>query len=126
VQSGVLRVSQRALDEERATELWAAHTNREPDLAPIPDGEMVPVRVEILSFAHPFRVGSSLRVTVDAPGNNRPVWAFETIADGEDVTVHWGPEMPSRLVIGTVAPGELPAAPPACGALRGQPCRPST
>lgn len=126
VQSGVLRVSQRALDEERATELWAAHTNREVDLATIPAGETVPVRIEILSFAHPFRAGSSLRVTVDAPGNNRPVWAFETISDGEDVTIHWGPDTPSRLVIGTVAPGELPAAPPACGSLRGQPCRPST
>ena len=29
-------------------------------------------------------------------------------------------------VLGTVAPGELPVPPAACGALRGQPCRPST
>lgn len=125
VQSGVLRASHRTIDETRATELWAAHTNAEDDASPLPAGELTPVRIDILSFAHAFRTGSSIRVTIDAPGNNRPVWEYRTISDGEEVTVAWGPDTPSRLVVSEVPVAELPPAPPACGSLRGQPCRPA-
>jgi predicted acyl esterase len=125
VQSGVLRASHRALDTTKATETWAAHTNFEDDAAPLPEGELTALRVDILSFVHAFRAGSSLRVTIDAPGNNRPVWAFRTISDGEDVTVGWGGATPSRLVVSEVPVASLPPVPPACGSLRGQPCRPN-
>jgi putative CocE/NonD family hydrolase len=123
VQSGVLRASHRTIDERRATEVWAAHTNAEADASPLPTGELTPVRIDILSFAHAFRTGSSIRITIDAPGNNRPVWEYGTISDGEEVTVVWGPDTASRLVASEVPVAELPPAPPACGSLRGQPCR---
>jgi hypothetical protein len=126
VQSGWLRASQRALDDEASTELRPVQTHLEADAAPLDDGELTLARVEVFPFAHPFRAGSRLRLTVDAPGGNRPVWAFDTtISDGETVTVGHGGATPSRLVLAVVPGVEVPdPAPAACGALRGQPCRP--
>jgi uncharacterized protein len=125
VQSGWLRASQRALDDEASTELRPVQTHLEADAAPLDDGELTLARVEVFPFAHPFRAGSRLRLTVDAPGGNRPVWAFDTtISDGETVTVGHGGATPSKLVLAVVPGVDLAApAPAACGALRGQPCR---
>ena len=123
VQSGWLRASQRALDEDASTELRPVHTNAEADASLLPDGELTPVRVEIFPFAHPFRAGSRLRVQIDAPGNSRGVWVLDTIAAGETVTVGNGAETPSRVVLSVVPGVVVPPGAPACGALRGQPCR---
>jgi predicted acyl esterase len=124
VQSGWLRASQRALADS-ATELRPAHTNLESDAADLPTGEFTLVRVELFSFAHPFRAGSRIRLTVDAPGGNRPVWEFRTIDKGETVTIASDTQHLSRLVLSVVPGIDVPAvAPPACGSLRGQPCRP--
>jgi hypothetical protein len=123
VQSGWLRASERALADS-ATELRPAHTNLESDAEDLPTGELTEVRVELFPFAHPFRAGSRLRLTIDAPGNNRAVWEFRTIANGETVTVASDAEHPSKLVLPVVTGIEVPqSAPPACGALRGEPCR---
>ena len=123
VQSGWLRASQRALADS-ATELRPAHTNLEADAADLPAGEFTPVRVELFPFAHPFRAGSRLRLTIDAPGNSRAVWEFKTIDNGETVTIASDAQHPSKLVLPVVPGIDVPkAAPPACGSLRGQPCR---
>ncbi len=123
VQSGWLRASERALADD-ATELRPTHTNLEADAADLPVGELTEVRVELFPFAHPFRAGSRLRLTIDAPGNNRAVWEFVTIDKGETVTVAMDADHPSRLVLPVVAGIDVPAdAPPACGSLRGEPCR---
>ena len=83
------------------------------------------MRVEIFPFAHVVRPESQLRLTVDAPGNNRAEWEFETIADGETVEIAWDADHPSRVVLplvpGIDAPDELPTC-----SLRGQPCRATT
>ena len=123
VQSGWLRASQRTLDGS-STELHPVHTNLADDAEDLPAGEFVPVRVALFPFAHPFRAGSRIRLTIDAPGNNRAVWEFRTISDGETVTVAFDDARPSRLVLPVVSVDVADAAPPACGALRGQPCRP--
>jgi hypothetical protein len=126
VQSGWLRASQRALAES-STELLPLYTNAEADAAPL-DGEPVLARVQILPFAHAFRAGSRVRLTVDAPGNNRAEWSFRTIDDGTMVEVLHDAQHPSSIVLAVVPldalSTELPPPPPACGALRGQPCRP--
>ena len=117
VQSGWLRASQRALDEAASTELRPVHTNLESDAGlPLDVGELTPVRIELFPFAHPFRAGSQLRLTVDAPGGNRAVWAFDTtISDGETVTVGHGGDTPSRLVLAVVPGVAVPdPAPAAC------------
>lgn len=124
VQSGWLRASQRALDTQKSTELRPVQTHTEQAAAPLPANAFTPVRVEIYPFAHPFRVGSRLRLTVDPPGDNRAVWAFASISKGETVTIAHDAEHPSSLVLAVIPNVSLPAAPPACGSIRLQPCRP--
>jgi predicted acyl esterase len=124
VQSGWLRASHRALDETASTALHPVQTHLEADAAPLPAGESVPVRVDIYPFAHPFRVGSQLRVTIDAPGGNRQIWHWDTISNGETVTIAHDTEHPSRIVLPTLTGIDIPDAYPPCGSLRGQPCRP--
>ena len=87
VQSGWLRASMRALDESASTELRPLHTYLEDDAEPLPPDEWTAVRVELLPVAHAFRAGSQVRVTIDAPGNSRADWAFDTISAGETVDV---------------------------------------
>lgn len=126
VQSGWLRASHRTLDEAGTTELLPAHTHLEADASPLPDGELTQVRVEIHPFAHPFRAGSQLRITIDAPGNARGEWTFVTLSDGETVTIGHDADHPSSIALSLVPGIDVPAEYPACGALRGQPCRPGS
>lgn len=123
VQSGWLRASHRTLDTDASTELRPVHTHREDDAAPLPAGEFTLVRVEIFPFAHAFRAGSRIRLMVDAPGGNRPVWEFDTIAAGEQVTVAHDTTFASALVLPIVTGIDVPARLPDCASLRGQPCR---
>ena len=136
VQSGWLRASHRALDEAASTDLRPVHTHLEADAEPLPDPSdeagnldlettdaFVLARVEIFPFAHVFRAGSQIRLMVDAPGGNRAVWEFDTISDGEQVQIGLGPSTPSQLVLPVVPGIEPPVEAPACGSLRGQPCR---
>ncbi len=124
VQSGWLRASLRALDAAESTELRPVHTYREEDAAPLAAGEWTPVRVELFPVGHAFRPGSRLRVTIDAPGNARAEWEFETISAGETVEIGHGLERPSRIVLPVVSGVEVPDTYPTC-TLRGQPCRPA-
>lgn len=124
VQSGWLRASQRALDSARSTELRPVQLHTKEASAPLPANEFTPVRVEIYPVAHPFRAGSRLRLSIDPPGANRAVWAFQTISAGETVTIAHDAEHPSSLVLSVIPNVTLPPAPPACGSIRLQPCRP--
>ncbi len=127
VQSGWLRASHRALDEAASTELRPVHTHLEADAEPLPDGiedrEFALARVEILPFAHVFRPGSQVRISIDAPGGNRAVWEFVTIGNGEQVTIATGGDFPSSVVLPVIPGVDVPADAPACTSLRGQPCR---
>ena len=95
----------------------------EADAAPLGDEPSL-ARVDIFPFAHVFRAGSRLRVTVDAPGNARGEWEFRSISAGETVSIYTGADHPSSIAL-PVVPGVAITAPmpPACGSLRGQPCR---
>ncbi len=122
--SGWLRASQRALDEERSTEVYPVQTHRREDRAPLSPGEFVDVRVPINPVVAWVRAGSRLRVTVLAPGGDVPLWEFDTIEDGSTtVTVLHGSDVPSRLVLPTVPATPAVTPLPACDTLRGQPCR---
>ena len=119
----MLRASQRALDEAASTELHPVHTHTKDDAADLLPGEFVEARVDLFPFAHPFRAGSRIRLTIDAPGNSRAIWAFRTISDGETVSIAHDAGHPSQLVLSVVPVTIAAPAPPACGSLRGQPCR---
>jgi uncharacterized protein len=127
VQSGWLRASQRKTDDAKSTDLTPVYTNLKADAADLPAGEFTNVRIALFPFAHPFRAGSRIRLTVHAPGNNRAIWQFRTIDAGETVTIAHDSQHPSALVLPVVSGIQVPTkAPAACGALRGQPCRPYT
>ncbi|MCU1391850.1 MAG: peptidase [Ilumatobacteraceae bacterium] len=123
IQSGWLRASHRKLDEARSTAVLPVQTHLEADAAPLPSGQFTPVRIELFPFAYVFRKDSQIRITVDAPGDSRPVWAFDTIDHGETVTIAHDADHPSKIVLQVVPGIAAPAGAAPCGSLRGQPCR---
>lgn len=123
VQTGWLRLSQRALGPD-STMLRPIPTGLEADVAPlIPGGEPVLARVEILPFAHVFRAGSRVALTIDTPGASRPQWTFDIGREPVTIQLHSTSERPSRLVLPVIDGLSAPTPRPACGSLRGQPCR---
>ena len=123
VQSGWLRASHRALDEERSTELQPVHTHLEEDAEPLEPGEYTEVAVELFPSAHVFREGSQLRLTVDSPGGTRPFWRFDS-TEGADVInrIAHSEGRSSRVTLPVVSGVDVPDGQPACPGLRGQPC----
>jgi len=81
------------------------------------------VRIPIDPIAHTFRPGTELRVVLSAPGGDRPIWAFDTLDHGQRVAVGTGGATPSALVVNVVHSVAPTSAAPACGSLRGEPCR---
>ena len=124
IETGWLRATHRKLDSATSTELDPRPTHQEADAEPLSATEPALNRISISPVVHAFRKGSRIRVTLTAPGGDRPLWMWKTIDDGTtEVTVHSTVATPSSLVLpvveGTRAGGPLPA----CNALRGQPCR---
>jgi predicted acyl esterase len=91
----------------------------------MPRGEYVKARVEIFPFAYAFREGSRIRLTVQAPGGDRPLWTFDTPAeDTARVRIARDRDHPSRMVLPVLTTNpDLPAAPAPCPSLRAEPCR---
>lgn len=126
VQSGFLRASHRALDPQRSSDLVAAPTFAPADAAPLEQGTVNTVRVPIAAITHAFRAGSRIRVTITAPGGDRPAWTFDTPKQGNVTnTIVIGGPAPSKLVLPIVDDVAIPASEPLppCPSLRGQPCR---
>jgi uncharacterized protein len=101
---GWLRVSQRALDETRSQPLrpWHAHRSAQPLSA----GEIVAVDVEIWPSATRFEAGEelTLRVLPHDPYPGAALWRHTRLVNAGAHVLHTGPEHPSRLVIGVLAP----------------------
>jgi predicted acyl esterase len=124
VQSGWLRAGHRHLSD-RSTELLPVHTHLETDADPLTPGEWTEARILLMPFAHVFRAGSRIRISVDTPGASRAEWKF-ILADLDDQVRHsvaHSSERPSSLVLPIVSGVDVPTERPACNALRGQPCR---
>ena len=69
-----------------------------------PRGRYSLVRVPIFPVAHAFRAGSRIRVTIKAPGGDRPRWDFATVDKGTTRnTIGLGGARASRLVLPVVA-----------------------
>lgn len=125
VQSGWLRAAHRHLDPVASTELLPFPTHLAADAEALPAGEFVPARVAIYPFAHVFREGSRLRLTIKSPGGNRPSWNFDSLQYPDDrfVDVAHSVGRPSAVVLPVQPDVTVPVGLPACGALRAQPCR---
>ncbi|HSQ00985.1 MAG TPA: CocE/NonD family hydrolase [Candidatus Dormibacteraeota bacterium] len=120
IQNGWLRASRRKLDEAESTELRPVATHRLADAAPLPAGEFALVRIELFPFAHAFRAGSRIRLSVEAPGGDRAIWKFDALPTSATVEIALDG---SRVVLPVVPGIEVPTALPPCNALRAQPCR---
>ena len=125
IQNGWLRASHRKLDAKRSTAVDPFPTHLKKDAASLPAGAFTLVRVPIFPFAHAFRAGSKIRVTVQAVGGDRPIWKFKTVDAGSTLnTISLGGAQASKLVLSAVAGSTAKETPlPAPTALRGQPTR---
>ena len=81
------------------------------------------MKIPIDPIVHTFRPGTELRVVISAPGGDRPVWAFDTLDNGQEATVGFGGLTASSLVVNVVSGVAATTTLPACGSLRGEPCR---
>ena len=126
ITSGLLRLSDRAVDDTRSTGLRIERTFAIEDSEPMPEDGLVPAKVAIPSFAQAFRSGDRLRVTISSPGRDFGAWSFETIGeDGAARDVGWGDARPSRLMVQVLpVDGAIPDVTFPCPSLRGQACRP--
>jgi predicted acyl esterase len=128
IQNGVLRAGFRQVDEARSDDLTIQIVYDPDAYEPLPIGEYVVVQVPIFPVAHPLRAGSRLRLQINTPGGDLPLWFFENRdPGGEDVgyRIGRGGSIASSIVLPVLPAGsvEIPAERPICGALRGQPCR---
>jgi predicted acyl esterase len=127
VQTGHLRAGHRAVDAARTEGTQIEHRFDAASYAPLPAGDFVNLQIPLYPVAHPFRAGSRLRITVDTPGRDLPLWSFENPAYGADPVLHEiarGGARPSSIVLPLVSSvTNIPADRPPCGSLRGQVCR---
>jgi predicted acyl esterase len=126
VQSGWLRASHRQLvgpDDDPDM----IYTHIEADAVALPPDEFTEIVVEIFPAGHVFRTGSTIRLTVDSPGGNRNLWAFDVLPyDGSTIYVSLGGTTDSVLELPMMpAPADISDDLPVCGAQRSQPCRPT-
>lgn len=126
VQTGELRASDRALDSTASTALHPVPTYLASTATPLPPGKLTEVRIPLNPLAYSFRTGSRIRLTITAPGGDRPAWSFVTPATSGTVvdTLGIGGVAASALVLPELTSVVPPDAQPACPSLRGQPCRP--
>lgn len=82
------------------------------------------VKIPVDPIAHTFRPGTELRIVISAPGGDRPLWEFDTVDNGQTATVGVGGMVASSLEVNTVSGVNSTSTLPACGSLRGEPCRP--
>ncbi len=62
-------------------------------------------------------------MVISAPGGDRPIWTFATLDNGQKATVGLGGQSASALTVNVVTGVDATASLPACGSLRGEPCR---
>ena len=123
VTSGFLR-SVNQVDRSDSTSLFTDPTYLSADARDLAPDAFELVKIPIDPVVHTFRPGTELRVVISAPGGDRPIWEFATLDDGQVATVGLGADAASSLVVNAVAGVTATPTLPACGSLRGEPCRP--
>ncbi len=122
IQSGWLRLSRRTGSSEN-TALNHRISNREADIRPVESGEVVDASIGTLAFAHVFRDGHRLVLTIDTPGASRAEWAFDVIPTPIQVEILSGSRVLLPQIDSAAFEVNVPADSPTCGTLRAQPCR---
>lgn len=124
VQVGQLEWAYRGLHES-STELQPVQYGREQDFELMEPGEWTLGRIQIPAFAHAFRAGSSIRLTINTPGGDTARWEFELDGPGAEAThvIGTGDGHQSSIALPIVEGLAVPTPLPDCNSLRGQPCR---
>ncbi|HMT23328.1 MAG TPA: CocE/NonD family hydrolase [Microthrixaceae bacterium] len=125
VQSGWHRLLHRREDPTLSGDLRVEYTFTPEDRDALVPGEWMRTRVPIHPFAHVFRAGSQLRISISTPGRDHPFWCFEApVEAGASHDVGHGGAHASALVL-PLWPVDLahPEDYPPAGSLRGQPAR---
>lgn len=123
VQRGWLRLSSRALDQDKSTALRPWRLDTPDSLLPLEPDVPVLGRVELPPFSHTYRAGTRLRLWIDAPGRTGG-YGFDTYALAARIKLLHDAEHPSQLVLGELAGVKVPVPQPPCNSLLKQPCRP--
>jgi uncharacterized protein len=125
VQSGWLRGTGRKLDKHKSTTLEPVPSLTQRDDKPFPTNRFSQVDVPLYYQGHVYRAGSRIRVTIQAPGGDQPVWAFGGAQPQGTATVvlAYARHMRSRLTLPVVPGISVPTPLPPCPGLRGEPCR---
>ncbi|MEA2281085.1 MAG: uncharacterized protein QOK21_1692 [Solirubrobacteraceae bacterium] len=125
VQNGWLRTSVRALDAKRSTPLAPRLSLRRATAAPLPGGRWTRVTIPLYYEGHAYRKGSRVRLTIESPRGDQPIWAFAGIQPRRRATVSFARSkaMPSRLLLPAVRGVGVGSPLPPCPSLRGEPCR---
>ena len=128
ISNGWLRIGHRAEDRRRTHGLEVVHRFTERAYEPLKDGKAVEARIDIPGFAHAFRAGSQVRLSIATPGRNHATWEFEPPDYGGDIPtieVARSRRQPSALVLSVLDGVRVPDVEPApCPGLRGMACRP--
>ncbi|MEI8147747.1 MAG: CocE/NonD family hydrolase [Actinomycetes bacterium] len=122
VTSGFLRARYHTFDTKASTPYAPVPLYTASSAQALTPGQAVNVRVPINPIAFTFRTGSKIRITISAPGGDRPTWAFGSLVTNGAVTntIYFGASSLVLPVVSTVTPTD---SQPACGSNRGQPCR---
>jgi len=126
LQNGIQLAGYRKVDEEHSDEFLVRMRFADGDYESLPRGEFTLVRVPIFSVAHALRAGSRLRVQLNTPGRDLPLWFFENPGSaGDRYSIGRGGAHASSIMMPVLPQGslEVPADRPECGVLRGNPCR---
>ncbi|MGH9216596.1 MAG: CocE/NonD family hydrolase, partial [Acidimicrobiales bacterium] len=128
ISNGWLRIGHRAEDRRRTHGLEVVHRFTERAYEPLKDGKAAEARIDIPGFAHAFRAGSQVRLSIATPGRNHATWEFEPPDYGGDIPtieVARNRRQPSALVLSVLDGVRVPDVEPApCPGLRGMACRP--
>ncbi len=122
VTSGFLR-STNQVDTASSTALTTEPTYLPSSARHLSSDHYELVKIPIDPIVHTFRPGTELRVVISAPGGDRPIWTFDTLDHGQHATVGLGGSVASALVVNVVSGVHATTTLPACGSLRGEPCR---
>lgn len=107
---GWLKASHRTLDLERTTDFRPKHTHLRDDYAPLRNGEIVPVEIEIIPNTGLVRKGHRIRIDVQpytGVGHGMRHAYDSAYHDGAHNTIHTGPNHPSYVQL-PVLPAKKP------------------
>lgn len=122
VTSGFLRSSNQ-VDPSDSTKLFTDPSYLAKDARELSPSSYRLVKIPIDPVVHTFRAGTELRVVISAPGGDRPSWEFDTLDNGQSATVGLDGVAGSSLEVDLVQNVHNTHVLPACGTLRGEPCR---